>query len=381
MGLKFEHHFEGDWTLSARFYYDYYRSTLLGPYDSASLGLPPGRTVFETYMGSADWLDGEAQVSKRLWEKHLVTFGADFRHDLNLQQGDYVLHPYQVLDNVKSHNDSFGLYAQEEFSIRTNLILNAGGRFDYFEEFGSTENPRAAVIYSPFSATTLKAIYGQAFRAPNAYEADYYSAAGNFFANPNLKPEQIRSYELVWEQGLGAHWRWTTDLFYNDMQDLITQVYDDTLQGYIYRNTDKVVAQGVELELQGHWKSGLRGHVSYVYSDASQESNGLAWQTLENSPKHLAKLGLSVPLWRQNLFASLEAQALSRRTTSTGSVPGYETVNFTLLACQLVRGLEASASVYNLLGQRYFDPIGPNFTEAAILQDGRNFRLKLTYRF
>jgi len=381
VGLKFERHFEEDWTVSARLYYDYYRSSLLGPYDSASLGLPPGRTVAETYMGAADWLDGEAQASKRFWEKHLVTFGADFRYDLSLRQQDYVSNPYQVLDSVKSHDDSFGLYAQEEFSIRTNLILNAGGRFDYFEYFGSTENPRAAVIYSPFSATTLKAIYGQAFRAPNAYEANYYSPAGNLLSNPDLKPEQIRSYELVWEQRLWAHWRWTTDLFYNDMKDLITQEYDNTLQGYIYRNTDKVEAQGVELELEGHWKSGLRGHVSYTYSDASEESNGLAWQTLENSPKHVAKLGLSVPLWRQNLFASLEAQALSRRTTDTGSVPGYETVNFTLLARELVRGLEASLSVYNLLNERYFDPAGPNFTESAIQQDGRNFRLKLTYRF
>jgi iron complex outermembrane receptor protein len=381
VGLKLEHRFEEDWTVCARLYYDYYRSPMLGPYDSASLGLPPGQTVLEKYFGYADWLNGEAQVSKRFLEKHLVTVGADFHYDLDVEQEDYVLDPHQVLDDVRTHDDSFGLYAQEEYSIRTNVILNVGGRFDYFEQFGSTENPRAALIYSPFSATTLKAIYGQAFRAPNASEFDYYSVAGSQFANPNLKPEQIRSYELLWEQGLWGHWRWTTDLFYEDMNDLITQVYDNTLQGYIFRNTDDVDTRGVELELEGRWKSGLRGYVNYTYADAYQESGGSGREPLENSPKHMAKLGISAPLWRQNVFASLETQVLSRRRTENGSVPGYETVNFTLFSHELVRGLEASLSLYNLLDERYRDPVSPNFTQTSIEEDGRTFRFKLTYRF
>ena len=33
----------------------------LEPYDSGSLGLPPGQTVLEKYFGYADWLNGEAR--------------------------------------------------------------------------------------------------------------------------------------------------------------------------------------------------------------------------------------------------------------------------------------------------------------------------------
>ncbi len=52
---------------------------------------------------------------------------------------------------------------------------------------------------------------------PNAYEFDYESA--DYKGNHGLSPETIRSYELVWEQDLGRHWRFTSSLFYNQIED------------------------------------------------------------------------------------------------------------------------------------------------------------------
>jgi iron complex outermembrane receptor protein len=199
--------------------------------------------------------------------------------------------------------------------------------------------------------------------------------------NHDLKPEQIRSYEAAWEQGLGDHLQFTADLFYNDMHDLITQVYDTTLGDYIFRNTDQVTARGFELELAGHWQSGLRGHISYTYTDAYQESGQAAQQWLENSPRSLGQLGLSVPVWHDKVFASLDAQAMSRRKTDAGSVPGFITFDFTLFSRELLPGLEASASIYNLLDKRFSDPVSPDFGQATVQQDGRTFQVKLTYRF
>jgi iron complex outermembrane receptor protein len=37
--------------------------------------------------------------------------------------------------------------------------------------------------------------------------------------------------------------------------------------------------------------------------------------------------------------------------------------------------------VYNLFDANYADPAGPDFTQDAIPQNGRSFRVKLTYRF
>ena len=52
-----------------------------------------------------------------------------------------------------------------------------------------------------------------------------------------------------------------------------------------------------------------------------------------------------------------------------------------LFSQNLIKNLEFSASIYNLLDQSYSDPASRIHTQDKILQDGRSFRVKLTYRF
>jgi len=61
---------------------------------------------------------------------------------------------------------------------------------------------------------------------------------------------------------------------------------------------------------------------------------------------------------------------------------GFALVNLTLLARKLpLKGLEVSASVYNVFDERYADPATPFHLQDTIPQPGRTFRLKATYRF
>jgi len=60
---------------------------------------------------------------------------------------------------------------------------------------------------------------------------------------------------------------------------------------------------------------------------------------------------------------------------------GFGIVNLTLFSQNFVKNLEFSASVYNVLDSRYGDPASRFHTQDLIGQDGRSFRLKLTYRF
>ncbi|HSY17438.1 MAG TPA: hypothetical protein VK815_03850, partial [Candidatus Acidoferrales bacterium] len=60
---------------------------------------------------------------------------------------------------------------------------------------------------------------------------------------------------------------------------------------------------------------------------------------------------------------------------------GYATVNFTRFSQNLVKNLDASVGVYNLLNNEYSVPSTRFHVQSAIQQDGINFRLKLTYRF
>jgi len=43
--------------------------------------------------------------------------------------------------------------------------------------------------------------------------------------------------------------------------------------------------------------------------------------------------------------------------------------------------MDLSTGFYNILNKKYFDPGRPEDVQDAIQQDGRNLRVKLTWRF
>ena len=164
------------------------------------------------------------------------------------------------------------------------------------------------------------------------------------------------------------------------MDDLI--VYNGN---YANVNAD---SRGMELALEGDW-SGVRCRASYTLQKTKNLSSG---GSFPDSPEHLVKLNLSVPVVKEKLFASLEFQYVSSRQTvyteaTTGATvpgvdtPGFPTLNFTLFSKDIVKNLEVSASVYNLLEQSYADPSTGGHLQDQIPQNGRSFRLKLAYRF
>jgi outer membrane receptor protein involved in Fe transport len=59
---------------------------------------------------------------------------------------------------------------------------------------------------------------------------------------------------------------------------------------------------------------------------------------------------------------------------------GFGILNATLLARRIGRQFDISANIDNLLDKRYADSAGLEFQEASIPQDGRSFRIGLTYR-
>jgi outer membrane receptor for ferrienterochelin and colicins len=372
--LKLQHTFENEWELMARIYYDHYRFDAQYPYNYLDPLVP---VTLNRDFARSESVGSEVQVTKTFFEQHRLTAGAEVRYDFRLDQANFdVDPPASYLDSRASAN-FFSFYAQDEYQALKNLILNAGVRYDYFSTFGGTANPRAALIYHPWEPTTFKLIYGQAFRAPNAYE-EYYVSTDNE-KNPHLGPETIRSYELVCEQKVGQHWSGSASLFFNDIKNLIHYQQDPASGLFSFANVDSVRAEGAEFEVDAQWASGLRGRASYAYTCTQDATTG---QRLSNSPEHLGQLQLSVPLWRDKLFASMELEAMSDRQTVGGNTVGpVWLVNATLFSQKIAKGLEVSASVYNLLDRRYSDPVSPDFTQDSIQQDGRQFRLKLTYRF
>jgi len=364
--LAFTHEFPDIVDVTARVYYDRSDYTIGYP-----IGAPMATAFFEEVQ-KGEWWGTEFQLSKHLWEKHVIAAGAEYRDDF--RQEKRVFDERATYTDVHDNRRSYGVFVQGDFAVRTNLHFNGGLRYDQYGDFDAAFNPRLAAIYSPFAQSTFKAIYGTAFRAPNFLE----------LSDPrfqDVRPEEITSFELVYEQGIGRHLRTSLVGYDNQMDDLIV------FESGGFANVD-AESRGIELALEGNWASGVRGRASYAiqHTENNSSTRGFA-----DSPEHLLKLNLSVPLVKEKLFGSLEYQYTSSRHTvftdaSGFTVPGVDAtgfgvLNFTLFSKNLIKNLEASASVYNLLGESYADPSTRLHLQDQLPRDGRSFRLKLSYRF
>jgi outer membrane receptor for ferrienterochelin and colicins len=389
LDLKYHHDFDDRTQLTARAFYDHYYYHGDYPTDSEPANfdttLPPvaaPQVVLNRDLAWGTWWGGELQLTKTLPGRNKVSLGTEFRENSQQHQQNYDVDPYNLHLDDRRNSAIWALYLQDEIQLLDSLILSAGVRYDHYDSFGGTTNPRLALIYQPVEGTALKLLYGNAFRAPNAYEL-YYDDRVNVFSNPDLKPEKIQTYELIYEQYFHEHYRSSLSGFYYRVKDLITSEPVDPLNPKDsptrYVNVDSIDARGVELELEGKWQGGLEGRVSYTYQRAKDSGSDA---DLTNSPHHLAKLNLVVPLYQSLLFGGFEEQYQSSRLTVGGGRTGANYLsNLTLFSRGILPGLHLSASVYNLFATRNVDPGSPNQVQDTIAQDGRTFRLKLDYRF
>jgi iron complex outermembrane receptor protein len=235
------------------------------------------------------------------------------------------------------------------------------------------------LIYKHSEDTTLKLLYGQAFRTPNPYELYYTDGGLTSKAPDSLKPETIKTYEIVLEQKLNKNLSGTVSAFHYTMKDIVDQYTDPGDGLLVFRNIGGANASGIETALAGRWESGLKGRASYSLVEAKDDQTD---EILVNSPKHLAKFNVISPVIKDNLFAGVELLYTSRAKTLTDHyADGFWITNLTMTYEDIVKGLELSVSVYNLFDVDYGYPGGGEHRQDIIEQDGRSFRVKLTYRF
>jgi iron complex outermembrane receptor protein len=341
---------------------------------------PP--VVANTDGARSRWLNAELRLLSTAFQSHKLVGGIEYRKNLMARQfnfdelGDY-------LDDRRTGR-TLGVYVQDEYALSERWTLTAGVRHD--RDYGeiSETHPRFALVFKPQPQTAVKLLYGSAFRAPNVYEAYYVTDAGTQKANPALRPETIRTAELALEHYLRNNWKLTASAFAYRIRDLIDTTLDPNDGLTFFDNAGQNKARGVDLETDYIGEDGSRLHASYSWQSAKNQAGAV----LTNSPRHLAKLKYQMPLLGQTLRAGLELQAQSSmRSVSDGRLPGYLVTNLTLSSFKPFKGLELSASVYNLFDRDLVWPASVEHVDGlgrqlqAIPQDGRLWRLKASYAF
>jgi outer membrane receptor for ferrienterochelin and colicins len=357
------------WSGTARLAYDYYAYRGDYPYDYGEDGI--GLSVDDSDVHA---ITGELAARRRFARVHLFTAGVEVRDQIRNHQSARDI--YGEVLNVNAPGTNVGFYAQDEVRIFPWLLGNFGFRVDRFSAFGFHATPRAGLVLLPREQTAIKLLYGRAFRAPNAYELYYFNAAleGQF----PLGPEEIRSTEIVWEESLSKHIRTAVTAFGYDAEQIITQrrAEGSALNEIYFANVGDIHGIGIEAEVETKLSNGISARVSQTFARVQDQITSAA---VSNSPRHLSKLGVQIPVSR--LFLSVEGQYVGERLTLGGeTLDGFFTPNITLISPP-ERRLGFTLSIYNAFNHTYSDPGAEEHVQQSIRQDGRTVLARMRVVF
>jgi outer membrane receptor protein involved in Fe transport len=282
-----------------------------------------------------------------------------------------------LVDDRRRMSEMAG-YIQDEVTISPRWSAVIGARYDWWSLKGGTGRPRAGVIFRPDYDTAVKVLYGEAYRAPNLYELYYGSGYDGRQGNRDLKPESLRTTEFVLEQYFKGRVRVAMSAYYTSIRDLIDQTTADNC-AVTHDNQESVRAQGVEFEAEGRWSSGLLIRGSFSAQDADRTE---ADETVSNAPHRLATLQVAMPVWRRRVQLASETMFTSQRLNGAGDpLSGYWLSNLTATYRPAGSRFSIGASLYNLFDATYMHPVGAEFVQGAIAQDGRTAAARVTIRF
>ncbi|MEO8140390.1 MAG: TonB-dependent receptor, partial [Gemmatimonadota bacterium] len=191
-----------------------------------------------------------------------------------------------------------GFYGQSIIDLGAHSLINLGARVDDNQEFGTHFTYRAGLIYAITGGLRARGSIGSAFKEPSMREN---FARGAFeVGDPNLKPEQSRSWEVGLEQSLADH-RVTLAANYFDQRFRNLIQYDGNVApgNANYRNVTRASSHGIEVSADLRPVRSTTITASYTYLKTRVDDAGLPTgpgdvfvngQSLVRRPSHSARV-------------------------------------------------------------------------------------------
>ena len=269
--------------------------------------------------------------------------------------------------------------AQHEWDLAKDWQLTWGVRFDNYSDFGSTVNPRAALVWNVTEEFTSKLLYGRAFRAPSFFEQGVQNNPV-LEGNHNLQPETIDTIEMAFDYRPAKTLRTGINIYYYKIENLISVVpIPGSAKSKIQNSGDQT---GYGSEFEWDWQM----------SDQWNLSGNYAWQNARNDltdarvalvPEHHVYSALSwqfMPRWKLQTQVNWVGSRLLNSMSSNKPLRDYETVDLTLSSKKLFGHLNLLASVRNVLDADSREPTVNALPDNFPLP-GRSFYLEASINY
>ncbi len=284
--------------------------------------------------------------------------------------------PYVFLPDTQ--RSIWSAVAQDEWQLAKDWQLTAGVRYDHYSDFGSTINPRGALVWDITPQLTSKWLYGKAFRAPN------FSEQGNQnnpvqLGNRNLHPETINTYEWAFDYRPMPALRTAANLYYYQIKDLIALMPDAGKPSSTFQNSGNQDGYGTELEWnwQVHEQWNLSGN--YAWQHARNNTTKTRVTGVPEHQVYAAAAWQFIPKWQLQSQLNWVGSRINT-IPENGALADYQTVDFTLRGKKLYGHVNVAASLRNAFDTDYREPsavkMGENFP-----MPGRSFYLETSINF
>lgn len=310
----------------------------------------PEETGFITVApyASSMSINGEVRWRQTFADVHSFSVGVEYQENLRQDYGMDLPTLGGSLFEIEESSRYVSPFAQLDWEFTSTLRLSLGARYDYYSTGEKRLTPRVGFIWDATPATTLKLLYGEAFRVPNMAER----FTGPVIPNPTIGPETNQSWEFIADHRLGSIWRLESHLYHIVSSDLII------FNAGAYDNVDRYVTRGFDVGASAYYPSGVHFRGSFTLQETRDDATD---SIVADAPRTLVKLHASAPIVDRRLRASVELLYVGDRKDNGG--PGgvqktgdYTTMNMTLRAARVWRGWDVALSVYNVADARWSEP-------------------------
>ena len=287
------------------------------------------------------------QVGKPL----LLTAGYQFREEQGDASGFFGgAQPNRLLS-------SHAGFAQAQVNIEDRLLLTAGVRQDRYNVFGDATTYRLTGGYLFPTGTKVRTSYGTGFKAPTLNDLFFQN-----FANPTLKPERSRSFDVGVEQRLlNNKLLLSAGYFWNRFQDLIQFVTSPTCPpsapfGSCPQNFANAKSQGWEFGFQYAVLKNLDLRGQYTMTMTRNFSTTGSNTRLARWPFDQASMGLSYrPI--ETVRINVDHRFVGARNDDAANTPALRSGSFGVVnlsaSYDATKNVQVFGRIDNLFNQDY----------------------------